>query len=195
MTPQQAEAGGSLVVPLSGGQRPGLTRETEMPTEQSQASRPFPPPWTQVPGTGRPGLKGKAGALRPCFQASPLPRTRQGSGTELGPAGLPQGESLIHPTIISRLPAVCQALSQKSRIQRRAGQSRPGGFTQYAKTQQQSAEYWVYRSTEEVGWGKSATDVQTYFPSGSVESCWGVPDTTRKSQAAPHSQAVPHSGI
>lgn len=126
MTPQQAEAGGSLVVPLSGGQRPGLTRETEMPTEQSQASRPFPPPWTQVPGTGRADLKGKAGNSDP---ASRLCR-RQGSGTELGPAGLPQGESLIHSTIISRLPAVCQALSQKSRIHRRAGQSRPGGFTE-----------------------------------------------------------------
>lgn len=81
MTPQQAEAGGSLVVPLSGGQRPGLTRETEMPTEQPQASRPFPPPWTQVPGTGRAGLKGKAGALRPCFQASPLPRIWHRAGS------------------------------------------------------------------------------------------------------------------
>lgn len=128
VTPQQAEAGGSLVVPLSGGQRPGLTRETETPTEQSQASRPSRPPWTPVPGTGRSGLKGKAGALRPCFQASPLPRTRQGPGTVLGPTGLPQGESLIHSTIISRRPAVCQAWSQKSRIQSRVGQSRPGGF-------------------------------------------------------------------
>lgn len=56
VTPQQAEAGGSPVVPLSGGERPGLTRETEMPTEQSQASRIFPPPWTQIPGTGRVGV-------------------------------------------------------------------------------------------------------------------------------------------
>lgn len=130
MAPQQARTRGSRVVPLSGGERSGLTRETETPTEAIPGQQTIPTSLdpdsrSQV---GRP--EGKAGASRLSFQASPLPRSHQGSGTKLGPAGLPQGESLIHSAIISRVPAVCQALSQKSRIWRQTGQSLRGGGLQ-----------------------------------------------------------------
>lgn len=144
-----------------------------MPTEQSQASRPFPPPWTQVPGTGRAGLERKAWALRPCFQASPLPRTRQGSGTALGPAGLPQGK--ITYSFNHHFPTACCVPGLEPEVKdTETGRAVLAwglhGDTQYAGTRQRGAEYWVYMSTEEVGWGKSATDLQTYFPSGSIES-------------------------
>lgn len=56
--PHQAGAGGSWALPLSGGERPGLTREVEAQAEATATVSP--PPWTPVPGPGWAVLKGKA---------------------------------------------------------------------------------------------------------------------------------------
>lgn len=113
-----------------GKQKPGM--------KQFQASWTIPTSLDPRSGL-RAGLKGKAGTSRPCCLTLPVPRSHQGSGSELGLPGPPRGESLIHSTIISQPPAVGQASCQELGHRDKTGQSLAGrvhGDTPYATKQQ-----------------------------------------------------------
>lgn len=118
--------------------------------KQSQAGRPFPPGWTQLPGASWAGLKARQG-VSDCFLAPPLPRSPRGSGTKLGPVGPPRRESLMH-SFHHRILSVCcvPALSQASRTQKCTGESLPGkvhGDTPCDRKQQQRGKYSVQTHT------------------------------------------------
>lgn len=88
------------------------------------------------------------------------------------------------------MPAVGQALYQESGHRDGWGSPWLGGFTEILhrppnSSKEASSQCRQAQRKEGKGkegfWRKSATDVQTYFPSGSSESRWGDPATPGKS--------------
>lgn len=96
--PHQAGAGGSWALPLSGGERPGLTREAEA---QAETEHPVP---TSLDPSSRPGVgspEGQGRGMRPHIPAPPLPRSHRGSGSNWVPLGHLDNHSLIQPPFLS----------------------------------------------------------------------------------------------
>lgn len=144
MASQQAGAGGSLVVPLSGGERPGLTWETETLTEAIPGQQLFLPPWTQVPGAGRAGLKGKAGASRLCLC--------QGVAEDLAQNWA--APRRIMYSFNHHFPSACCVPGLEPEVKdTETDRAVPAwgvhGNTQHATEQQERGKYSVYISTED----------------------------------------------